>query len=280
MLYKYCSINENSLTNLANSTLWFSKIADFNDSFEGRFKIKKKYPNLFQTYEQANYFYSEILEYMVNNGLSKENIEELERHDDLQERIEIIFNFFTDPIKQSVEKMFFSEGYCCFSKGDEKILRNSLMWSHYANGLRGYCLGFDEKKLQVSLSSLNQLDTDLHFCPVEYSKKIPILDLYSQINAFLLEKSADYEIEDFHLKVRATKASAWKYEREWRAISVKHGTHKYAPDSLVEVFFGEKMPTDKRKLIEAILLANNPKAIISNVRMAQNSYELGVHREK
>ncbi|OWF73214.1 hypothetical protein B4903_22010 [Yersinia frederiksenii] len=44
MLYKFFTVNENSLFALRNSSLWFSKVSEFNDPFEGG--VQKKLKNL------------------------------------------------------------------------------------------------------------------------------------------------------------------------------------------------------------------------------------------
>lgn len=39
-VYKFSSLNINSLSALAERKAWFSKLADFNDPFEGQFVIE------------------------------------------------------------------------------------------------------------------------------------------------------------------------------------------------------------------------------------------------
>ena len=91
-LIKYFRVNEFALSNLIETTLWFSRFDDFNDSFEGRFRIEKKYPDIFKTYEDSEHFYSLLYEHLVKEGLSAKNIEWLNGNDNLKSKLEHLFS--------------------------------------------------------------------------------------------------------------------------------------------------------------------------------------------
>ncbi|WP_029836709.1 DUF2971 domain-containing protein, partial [Vibrio parahaemolyticus] len=56
--------------------------------------------------------------------------------------------------KKTVSNLINNYKWCCFSEPSEKNLSpmsNRLMWSHYANGLRGFVIEFEKEALIDSL---------------------------------------------------------------------------------------------------------------------------------
>lgn len=94
---------------------------------------------------------------------------------------------------------------------------NILMWGHYANGCRGYCVEYMVK-------------SNLHLSPVQYVRKRPLLSslTYSPevINNILkmersLAKAENYrEKIAYLLYIQAIKDLSWSYEKEVRLIEV------------------------------------------------------------
>ncbi len=100
-----------------------------------------------------------------------------------------------------------------------------LMWSHYADQHRGLCLEYD-----LSDGACEAIR------PVRYNhpRSIKISDL---IEWKMKESSAAYEtVESTYFY---SKASQWRYEREWRLTNESAGTSP-APARLTGVYFGLK----------------------------------------
>lgn len=78
-----------------------------------------------------------------------------------------------------------------------KNWNNILMWSHYSDSHKGYCVGFWKNKLSSSLNGLCK--------PVVYNRKnqYPLIDP-------MLEPSEKNDLKIYH------KAFDWKYEAEYR----------------------------------------------------------------
>ena len=74
---------------------------------------------------------------------------------------------------------------------------NILMWSHYSNNHKGFCVGFWEEKLRNS-------ELFGKGGPVRYSEDFPVLDPFK-------EDFIDYSFTETH-----TKAKDWAYEMEYR----------------------------------------------------------------
>jgi len=83
-------------------------------------------------------------------------------------------------------------GLLCFSARQD----NPVQWSHYADGHKGMCLGFDVP--------------DNHVAQVEYALTRPLADMQK---LFANETSGEDEMNRW-LNV---KYEHWRYEQEWRA---------------------------------------------------------------
>jgi len=120
-------------------------------------------------------------------------------------------------------------GMLCLSERTDDI----LMWSHYAAGHQGICLGF-----QVD-------ENDGFFChglPVDYpdSDERPKWD------------HRDTKLEHI-TKILLTKAKHWRYEREWRIVKPPPlggaGPHKFPIANLTAVIFGCRLKMADRRQI-------------------------------
>lgn len=107
-LFKYCGINNYSLSSLAQRKLWSAPAASFNDPFE--FRVQRG-PS--------------------RQGLDKFRNEhpELAAYSDEQ---------LADHVSASFQEEIRRFGVVCLSTRADSI----LMWSHYAEHHRGMCLGF------------------------------------------------------------------------------------------------------------------------------------------
>ena len=100
--------------------------------------------------------------------------------------------------------------------------RNTLMWSHYADSIRGVCVEYDLKLLSRSL-----FDVTTHLFPVIYmSKRLLFKDISSIVTSHVELKSdisqdavySGEELLDDILPLFLSKGECWEYEQEWRII--------------------------------------------------------------
>ena len=133
---------------------------------------------------------------------------------------------------------------------------NSLMWSHYADGHHGFCIGFER-------SETNELGGQL-CVPVIYPEDnaVPIFKLEA-----LAERKA-------FARLATTKAKLWEYEREWRMISKEPGGGLYPiPGRISAIIFGFRMAPQSRKTIRNIL---GKDILYSQAHQADDSYTLDI----
>lgn len=243
-LFKFCSVNENTFSNLLNNTAWFSPPSLFNDPFDCQIEYIPKEDNI--SIEELKVIATE------NN---------IEFTDSFNADVFLAGkNFF----KKSLEN--FWDEISVLSLTDN--ITNTTMWSHYAESHKGICI---EYKTDTFIhSDMMMLDK------VEYEdnivSKLKFSDLYmwilknidiKEIDAYgdlfeniyantltqddiaLIEKTKIHEI-DFKEILRNffyIKSGDWRYESEWRAIRDKSGLFGMEHDSIVSITFGYKTPS-------------------------------------
>lgn len=176
LLYRFQSINKYSIQNLTVKKNWASCVKNFNDPFEfpigGISKIDEK--------GQVKYLNSEQ--------------EEVRRK-----------------IYQNLNKY----GVVSYSAYDKDFNQypehNILLWSHYGDSHKGFCLVFDVDPIPDYLRK------------VKYRKTIPELN---------------YEEGENILELLVTKGTEWKYECEYRQFYHTGDNAVDFPGKLVEIVFG------------------------------------------
>ncbi|WP_418642509.1 DUF2971 domain-containing protein [Vibrio chaetopteri] len=161
------------------------------------------------------------------------------------------------------------------SNKENDPLYENLMWSHYADGLRGFCLVFDKDKLLKSF-----LDQELVVRPakVEYQDTPITVSATRFIDSrYFLNNSDTYDLIEDVTRTIAMKSKSWSYENELRLLSRSSvGGHQYAPDSLLEIIVGEKMPCDQKKLVIDTAKLSNPRIVIKQARLMEGTYKLEI----
>ncbi|EML0279789.1 DUF2971 domain-containing protein [Vibrio parahaemolyticus] len=277
-IYKFFPYNPHDLDTLANNYLWFSRFSDFNDPFEDVF-----IDNVLDT-EIPPYNESEAIKFLklVNkrctSSIQGEQIltnptlprepraiyEEL-----LSSTIEYTKSFFTDYVENS--------RLCCFAQDDIEVpaLQNKLMWSHYGNGMRGYCIEFDRlaliKSIRDSIGDLASYTDMLYGNLVKQSHH----SLLYQTVLGTFGKKRGIGIED----LVTTKSSEWAYEKEFRLRVQNVNMVKFDPKCILSVTVGFKMPESKFTTLQSVLRGNT--GIDCPIfRASINAKTFGIEREK
>lgn len=193
ILYKYRDwTTETHRDVLLKNQLFFSSPKDFNDPFDCR--ISKNYL-LLNTKEKVRKFVDKLV---------------IKHFDTLVKRgqnIETIINNMTDRFinHREIEQKTYEKSH--FDSQDKfygvlslsELWDNILMWSHYSNKHKGYCVGFHEKQLR-SQANIQKFKAG----PVMYLRTFPKIDPMS-----------DENIKNGFIETHV-KAINWKYEREYR----------------------------------------------------------------
>lgn len=150
-------------------------------------------------------------------------------------------------------------GILSFSKCSENI----LMWSHYAEYHKGFCLGFNTDLFLKQIENIAK-SNGCKFGPVIYDNKYPIIDF----------------IEEYNVKTTFercfTKNECWEYEEEYRLVLNKMPNQiiKYPKEIIEEIYLGCKMKDDHMKEIITFLKEQNLKIRLYKMEMGYKKFEL------
>jgi len=129
---------------------------------------------------------------------------------------------------------------CCQDEEIKKGWQNILMWSHYANDHKGFCVGFYKDKLNCEVKS-NLPNQMLKGGLVDYNEEFPILKPLVPISKNMNEIGKNY------MTGVKTKAINWEYENEYRLVRInldsnepelKNRTVNLTNDCIAEVTLG------------------------------------------
>lgn len=272
-MFKYSSFSEYSLMNILNDELYLNHYESFNDPFECRCEILTGFPS-----KESN---SPRLHDIIRAwGFDDVNDPAaLEDYEDLVMSLED-----SEPnILDTIDSVRIS----CFSKRAD----NLLMWAHYGNGLRGFCLEFDEKLILSESNNDVGLFEVLYDCnpskidtaviatlrdQVEYHEDA-ICETENRLNYVKLEEQEKKQItaevgmykeylesvyernREIYQLMLANKSIEWKYEKEIRIILQtnnfdKNGMFmKYPSSSLKSIIIGEKMPERQKLALQKVI---------------------------
>jgi hypothetical protein len=141
---------------------------------------------------------------------------------------------------------------------------NILLWSHYADDHRGFCLEFDRAALdQMFLRLLKEDRHSINGFSVTYVDEYPIL--------FPKPDSGEGWYKRF-----THKSNYWKYEREYRYIySSGANLSRYFPlDALTAVYLGCRMEEDALQDVRRIAQQVYPHARIFRAKKKFRRFEL------
>lgn len=168
VLYKYRTLNGIKKI-LTNGTIWFSKLREFNDPFEGQAIIQDNYT------EEQWYYY--LLQNGCNPSVASKKARELVT-DDIQEARTIV--------RTAIDNQSKITGFYCLSG----VHNNLLMWSHYANSHTGCVVEFDLKKCLPLFERINRVKYDNNYPAYNYLK-----DQAGPFNT-IYHKSKNWEYEN------------------------------------------------------------------------------------
>jgi len=198
ILYKYRSWdNDYHRRLLTHKEIYFASARDFNDPFDC--VVAPDY-NLLCPDEHITLIKKYLKE--DNPNASEQDIDQMARKRYRTARLHDP-DYHVQWRQRILEAKYRKFGVCTLSG-----VRNSiLMWSHYADAHRGFCVGIDVDKLDQfcdDLAEKQSLGTDMQ--RVEYYPMYPKL------------KPSDLGNEEWVLKQLLVKFDHWSYEDEWRLI--------------------------------------------------------------
>lgn len=222
--------------------------------------------------------------YKYRGGNFERDLESLEKNsywspkfDDLNDPCETLIN--TDPFKiqsKTFAKLFSKEKSEQFLEVEKalhnlfevkkkgigiyslsKTFKDELLWAHYADSHKGFCIEYDLELLANSYKSFETFSF-----PVIYNKKPPeygLRDINNTKSQQVVQKLAGY------------KSKRWNYEQEHRIVTGFYGEHPYDPNCLKSIYFGLNMDESEKDLMIDRLKGRNIQFF--QIIQKHNSYE-------
>jgi hypothetical protein len=238
LIYKYLSFNENSLAIFINCELFFAKAESFNDPFDTQLNLYEALKAFIQEYEYA-----------------------LPEPDEESAIREICSNAAAELNRT---------GILSLSKIDTEI----LMWSHYADHHKGFCLGFSLVGLGDDFSTVQHpAEYDVHYDePKPFSN---LLKIYQRSNL----KPFQFLDADVYKILIEYKHENWRYEKELRFLYPKIGSVQFDPANLKTISYGIKTPHIIKQTLNSLILSKSEFGHVRQYQMKRKSGELGINPE-
>lgn len=236
-LFKYRKFDGHSLETISDNTIWASKQKDFNDPFECTFEIKDDISLL------------EFRKEIKSNATADE--------------LEKIKNSLIDYLEN------FHDIAGVFSLSESN--RISLMWSHYADSHRGFCIGYgvrdnnhlgDGNCYKILYANYRSLSLKKFFI------------IYKECNYDLASYSNDKYTKFLYKTMLLSKDPNWRYEREKRVIYREYNQLIKPNFEITSITFGLRMPNTQKTLIQKILNGKNVKFF--QAEKTSDSYDLKI----
>lgn len=286
-LFKYYSSTSDNILDIQNQKLWLSHPTSFNDPFDSnigydieRFEkdrllkfiensgcVKEDFQNGFSLEDkeliQRSYSGENILWRSRQKSFYNIKWELLQlKSEGFREKVDDYLRHQVDKNNFKIEKLKnVNIRVSCFSQQEkyEEFYNQILMWSHYANNHKGFCVEYDlEPLIRTTQFARNESDfykdkekyieertsaiVKAGLFPIEYSANrvnIPV----SKLNKLELDEKGcliyNCKIEDLIYKTIIVKSTKWKYEKEWRLIL----------DEKISNYFNNKIPFPYAKSI-------------------------------
>ncbi len=213
-LFKYRICNKKSFKSLKENCLYSSNPSEFNDPFDSTFSCFILQSNNvgfdFEDYGKNKlfyYFFKKNYLIKVNdihflNFINSENFKKnIKDYVPNEEKIFFKKKNFKDDITSFINSHFFIQ---CFSEVKDSV----LMWGHYANAHKGFCIEYDVNNL-IKIENKNK-----GLYPIFYSHDLP--DFNQNLFNFLSNKKVDNFYNLIFLSL--VKYNNWEYEKEWRYV--------------------------------------------------------------
>jgi hypothetical protein len=139
---------------------------------------------------------------------------------------------------------------------------NYLMWSHYAQSHKGFCVEFNTRLLVESILG--------HYQKVIYSNDIPYFSIMDLLDEGLMTK------------LLYTKSRDWEYEDEYRITRLKHVnvSVQFDPEALIGIYFGYKMSPEQQVEIIDKARPLYPNVKFYQMQLSHERFELEIGQIK
>lgn len=259
---------------------WGSEVTDDDVSDLPKFRLKA-------VLENAESF--KLYRYMPSQYFNIRNLEtqtiHLSPNGIMNDVFEGLPEYFDSISYSQLQKLGDLAYMTCFTEAED----NLLMWSHYADYHKGFCIEYDLKKLND-----DPFDLLHHVFPVIYTEKRQAeRNLSSLANSHALLTGAIDKGEEFEeplddiLPLFLTKGTDWEYEKEWRIVYTKKQMYNINSKTLYQgnlpfkcisaVYLGYRIhPEVKKNILEICdrLNSHNKQVAVYQAKLSPIGYSI------
>ncbi|NRF32985.1 DUF2971 domain-containing protein [Vibrio coralliilyticus] len=254
-LYKYQSYSTNSIASLVNKVNWAARPRTFNDPFDCAVSfIPDIDPKTFlkllieEAENNSDTFPSKAIE-SFENALDKELFGDKE-----DPRYVKICNLLAERFRDLVQDI----GVVSLSEINDHI----LMWSHYAEQHKGFCIEYDRNP--------SNLLGDNNTLPVRYTNRLPVFSLQSIVSSDLNNR------KEYMRSLVLSKAQEWSYENEWRFINSRGDCLVELNADITAIIFGARMPQEHKSFLSQLLARDNQDIKLKQVELKADGFGLEI----
>lgn len=264
-IFKFFGFRDFDLDALCNSYLWFSKLHEFNDPFEGLYE--EQVGGITEDKVDPQKAIVTLHKALLAEGRTQDEaisyIGEYINHEDFKQNLLQNYQVIERELKE-LYKEHKKRLYCSFTR-DLEGNQNKLMWSHYGVGLSGFCLEFYRIGLEGSIAELNK-EVEIVYSGIMKYYDAKILTIQDRLNLAMDDNSNDSPGE-----VLNRKCEEWDYEMEFRLSVESQGDRKltYHPSLIKSITIGEKMSDVKRNTLFMCLKGLLGETWVDKVRVAR-----------
>ncbi len=263
-LYKFRAWDDYGKSAIVNREIYFSSPADLNDPFDCRIPVRYD--------KMSDSEYRQYLQFIIRANHPSNSDQEIEK----------ITDEFLEKIPERTPENIFriskiSFPYIAETYGVYSLTRNKdrhLLWSHYADSHKGFCIEWNGEQLLEYLYSLFESNgIPIYFHAVEYSDNddIPII---------IPPLEPGYE--NHFQKIMINKSKVWRYEKEYRFILIGKSKHiePHIPESCYsKIYIGCNMPVETEQEVRKAVSEHLSNVPIIKVIRNLETYKLNFHDE-
>jgi len=271
-IYKFRAMSINSLSALGSNRIWFSSQKELNDPFEGVVSIIEP-STKGEKIKKALEFGSKAVQKQANLSASEANNIVMSRYlnnpDDFLAFVDESVEKFKDDLSEYQNKLGIFSTASDMPGDPTTQVGNMLLWSHYADEFKGFCVKYDSDVLQTSLNDKNP-ETVFSWTKVDYVNRPHSIDILG---------SSELSAEKYLSSIQR-KHEQWGYECEVRLVSTSTGLKLYSPEAVRAIYIGGRMPEEQEYLLRGIVEDKLPEAEIFKVTADSQSYGIAIKKYK
>ena len=234
ILYKYHSFDPSNyhIRLITDREIFFTSARNFNDPFDTSIVYSIENVSAKTILKGAESFFKDEYPHLnrrQRKELAKEKTKAIMR-DPNHKRV------FIDTVTEIHYNKF---GLYCMSE----IRDSLLMWAHYSDSHRGFCVGLHTEKLLETAAAAALESKFISLKKIRYEEKMPIIHFFESDDS----KGPSDDIDTFI----STKSSDWSYEKEYRLVNHNHPDTilQLPPDTISEVIVGCRASEKDRSMI-------------------------------